>query len=70
MSLGLSQAARKSERVTVLMYEGSCAFCVLGVSQWIIVHEGVCVCVCIYRYNGVHLQYVYKIESLRRNTQL
>lgn len=26
MSLGLSRGARKSERVTVLMYEGSCAF--------------------------------------------
>lgn len=38
MSLGLSRGAGESERVTVVMYEGLHAFCVLGVSQWIIVH--------------------------------
>lgn len=45
MSPGLPLGAGESERATLLMYGGLCAFCVLGVLEWIIVHMPVCVCV-------------------------
>lgn len=45
MSLGLSRGARKSERVTVLMYEGLCAFlCIRCVAM----DHCARVCICLF----------------------
>lgn len=47
MSLGLSRGARKSERVTVLMYEGLCAFlCIRCVAM----DHCARVCVCLFEW--------------------
>lgn len=66
MSLCLSRGARKSERVTVLMYEGLHAFLCI---RYVAMDHCACVCVCVCVFKYKKKKKCFSLPLLKRKSQ-